>query len=1314
MIKPKFDASKPYEDLPNKGGYAIRTQGGFEYRKLLDTPLEEPKEIEVEVVEDRTRPNPFELDMTSYDKAKQNIDAILNYEEPNQPGLGEFGGALAIEAGYNMAGRVGGMGLGMLTGPAAPIAVPVLGFIGNGIGAFYGSIKAQEHLGLEVSYGRALLDTAISYNPFGTMAKGAKYATKYGKNLTTKTAQKLTTQKIISKGFENQVNTFAQATETIANKALSNQHLVRIGGNIGIGGTYGSFRQLGEDETRMGAIFQDALYSGALGELFKGGGKVVSKSAEKVKNLTVREFDEAIRRGDKHPTIIKNILDGNLTNKDSEFAKKLSRGIMSLKTQFSDQYEYIRLLSKEGGGNDYFRRNGVLSSTGDLDRPYQAFRLVRPLQERKKSIINKEVNLLNDATKQFSYKNSVSNDDFREDVSNLLYAKHLLDINKNVKSKKGEFASGTSNKRLKSIIANIESKPYFKDVQRVAVEVKGVSDQILKQAVETGMISKAAANNLRKKYPNYVPTHREINMGDIPNTKRTSYPINKSAPVSLQQRTKSKLKPGKRKSVFDNVRDANIDMIMKGEKNVAMNALARSLQLSKAGQLGVIKTVKLYDSKGNKIKDPYKSNGIPFNNSGKNFQIEVKDPLLLDTLRGMSIEKGAAMFNFAEFMTTTLSSLNKFQGAQLTGLSPDFQLANLFRDRGEAFFQAMSKMNTREAASLLNPKVLGEDIFGIIRGRMPNKKMTKIDSEYLLFQDSGGGNVSGLLSSSLNDLKGTLEGMNFNANKVGGNFNKNARSVFNGISMINDIFEQSSRFATFRAARKSGMTAKESALAARDSSFDPLQRGSKSNLLSAAYMFANPALQSTKNFFRRMDLTQPQNRKATTTMMTGWFSLNTMQNQWNDNVIGENWREEFKASLPDSYAEYTLNNHIIFANPFVGEGETKRKFIKLPVPYSQVPAKLITDGTSRLLFDERYRESGAASLLFGRTLDSIWSNMSPVPRGYIPTVMHNALGTMGVFVDENQFGQKIKRWTPPRSESGVPYTNKELKQIATAKDMVPVGFDDNMYGRFLIKATDYVNTVLSEDEATLMTPETLKFGFESYFPLLTKTSPKVLGDLSDLFNAISYGKVDTIDATKLTGLRRFFGELPISKASEILDVQANSKADTKEFFLASNDNKRDFKFLTSEYRKLQNNPKTEEKDVMLFNQKLLEMTEGRPKLNDKFLEYVQDYKIGVDTFAESSFKRLSAAKKAQKYVSHIKTLTVPGDPKQTQQNIGKFFEAMSELGGGLDAKNNNMFNEDIQKYMRIKMDLESNPAFQEMSPSQRQETIGTAFDRVKY
>ncbi len=111
--------------------------------------------------------------------------------------------------------------------------------------------------------------------------------------------------------------------------------------------------------------------------------------------------------------------------------------------------------------------------------------------------------------------------------------------------------------------------------------------------------------------------------------------------------------------------------------------------------------------------------------------------------------------------------------------------------------------------------------------------------------------------------------MNFNANKVGGNFNKNARSVFNGISMINDIFEQSSRFATFRAARKSGMTAKESALAARDSSFDPLQRGSKSNLLSAAYMFANPALQSTKNFFRRMDLTQPQNRKATTTMMTG-------------------------------------------------------------------------------------------------------------------------------------------------------------------------------------------------------------------------------------------------------------------------------------------------------------------------------------------------------------------------------------------------------------------------------------------------------------
>tara|TARA_R100001163_G_C5068470_1_gene208849 strand:- start:4951 stop:8859 length:3909 start_codon:yes stop_codon:yes gene_type:complete len=1302
MSKPAFDPSKPYEDLPDRGGYHVRKQGDFEYKKLKDDFSIEPKKTDtndVELYSGGTNPilQPFGGDMTQ---------AILNYEEPNQPDLFDFGGALAIEAGYNMAGRTGGMALGLLAGPAAPVAVPVLGFIGNGVGAFYGSLKAQEHLGLEVSYGRAFLDTIISYNPFGTLAKGARYANKYGKNLTTKTAQNLTSQKIISKNFENQVNTFAQASETLVNKALSNQHIVRVGGNIGIGGTYGSFRELGEGETRMGAIFQDGLYSGALGELFKGAGKLSGKSIEKVKGLTIREFDEAIKRGEKHPTIIKNILDGNLAAADNKFTETLTKGIISMKTQFSDQFEYIRLLSKEGGGNDYFRKDGILKSTGDFDKPYQAFRLIRPLQERKKSILNREVNLLNDAAKQFSYKNSVSTDDFKNHVSDLLYAKHMLDINNVARKSKGKsLGSGKSDDELKNVIKNIESMPEYSDIKKVADGVKGVSDQILDQAVSTGMISKRGADSLRKKFPNYVPLFKDVKVDDIPNTTRPVYPLSKKPAKALMPRVTADPN-SKLKSVFDNVRDANIDMIMKSEKNVALQALGKSMTISNVSStLGTVKPLKKFDAKGN--KKPIDADGIPYKENGKDMVIKVKDPLLLDTIRGMSIEKGVKMFSFGEAMVNVFATLNKFQGAQLTGLSPDFQLANLFRDRGESFFQAMAKMDTKQAASLLNPKVLGEDIFGIIRGRMPNKKMTAIDAEYKLFQDSGGGNVSGLLSSSLTDLKKSFDDMNFDTNKIGGNFNKNARAIFNGVSVINDVFEQSSRFATFRAARKSGMTAKEAALAARDSSFDPLLRGSKSNVISALYMFGNPALQSTKNFIRRMDLSQPQNRKATATMMTGWLSLNTMQNQWNNTIIGEDWREQYKDTLPDSYADYTLNNHIIFANPFIKEGETKRKYVKLPVPYSQVPMKIIADGVSRLAFDENYRSSGEVSLLFGKTFDSVFDNMSPIPRGFMPTVMHNALGTMGIYVDENQFGQKIQTWNPPFRPGGGEYTNKELKKIAKAKDMVPVGFDDNMYGRFLIKATDYINTVLKEDDVTMMTPETLKFGLESYFPLLTKTTPQVANDFNDLFNAIKYGKTETLDATKMTGLRRFFGDLPVSKASEILEVKANSAALDAEFFNARNDNARDYKFLTKEYSKLQNDPNAGENEAMLFNQKFLEMTKGRPDLEERVIEYTKVFKLGIDTFTERSFMNLSKAEKAQRYVEHIKVLKDPA-------KIGKFFEVMSELGGGPDIDNNKMWNQDIEKYMRIKMDLEKSPFFKDMSSSQRQETIKQAFDRVNY
>lgn len=1313
MSKPPFDPTQPYEDLPEENGYEVRLQNGFKYKRLKQDPIS----IDVEVVEEEptskrlfgsneTR-DPFQYDMGKDVDIQQQI---LNYEAPNQPDLGDYAGALAIETGYNMAGRAGGMVLGSFTGPAAPIAVPVFGFIGNGVGAFIGSIKAQEHLGMEVSYGRALLDTVISYNPFGSLAKGAKYATKTGTNTVTKIGSSLTAQKIMSKNFENQLNTFAQASETLVNKALSNQHITRVGGNAMIGATYGSFRELSDNETRMGAIFNDAMYSGVLGELMRGGGKVVTGSMNKVKNLTVKEFDEAIKRGDKHPTLIKNILDGNVKATDSEFAKKLSNTVVGLKTQLSDQFEYIKLLSKEGGGNDYFRKNGILNSDGDYDKPYQAFRLVRPLQERKKTIAGRQINVLKDAVKQFAFKNGVNKADFEKDLDTFVYAKHMLDLNKHGgKGKKGA-ASGIDSGRLASMILNIKNKPYFDDIQRVANEIQGVSRQILDQAVESGFISKQGAKELRTKYPNYVPMFKNVGKDDILNTSRPVFPLSKKGPASLIRKKENIEGKLELKPVLTNVRDSLNDMIMKGERNKAMQVLATSIAKNEAIGLGKVKNVFLRDKKGKKIDDPYGARGIPFSVNGKTKMIEVKDDMLLDTLRGMSLEKGIKMFSVQNFLLNTFATINKFQGAQLTGLNPDFQLANLFRDRGEAFFQAMAKMDTREAASLLNPKVLGQDMVTIIRSRMPNKKMNKDDAEYQLFLDSGAGNVSGLLSGTLADLRKGLDDMNIDAGKITGNFNKKARMMGNAITTINDIFEQSSRFATFRSARKSGMTVKEAALAARDSSFDPLLRGSKSNIISAAYIFANPALQSTKNFLRRMDLSRPENRKATATMMTGWFSLNTMQNQWNSSIIGDDWREKFMETLPEGYAEYTLNNHIVIANPFVEPGENIR-YVKLPVPYSQVPAKLLTDGTSRLIFDEKYRTSGDASLLFGKTVSSMFDNMSPVPRGFMPTVYHNAAGTLGLLgIDENVFGGNIKTWTPPLKDNGVPYTNKELKEIAKAKDMVPVGFDDDAYGRFLIKATDYVNTVLKQDDMTMITPETLKFGFDTYFPLITKTGFNAYEDLNNLFNAAKYGKgAKDLDFTKMTGVRRFFGELPISKMEQVLEINANSEALDQEFFQAKNDNKRDYKFLTKEYVKLQNNPNTTEEDAILFNQKLLEMTKGRPQLEERFLKFTKQYQSGVDTFTERSFMELPAHKKAQRYVEHLSKLKDP-------QKIGTFLQGIVELGGGEEAYedgSNKMLNPDIQKYMRIVMDMENSPFFQEMSAAQRQEALKAAFKAIK-
>ena len=122
------------------------------------------------------------------------------------------------------------------------------------------------------------------------------------------------------------------------------------------------------------------------------------------------------------------------------------------------------------------------------------------------------------------------------------------------------------------------------------------------------------------------------------------------------------------------------------------------------------------------------------------------------------------------------------------------------------------------------------------------------------------------------------------------------------------------------------------------------------------------------------------------------------------------------------------------------------------------------------------------------------------------------------------------------------------------------------------------------------------------------------------------------------------------------------------------------------------------------------MTKGRKEFRDRVIEYTEQYNSGVDTFTERSFLNLPAHKKAQRYVDHINK--IGGD----QKKFNKFLESIVQLGGGqkkFEEGNNKMLNADIEKYMRIILNLQNSQVFQDMSPAQRQESIKAAFKATK-
>ena len=738
---------------------------------------------------------------------------------------------------------------------------------------------------------------------------------------------------------------------------------------------------------------EELASAGLSGAVLGGGlgitGEAFSKAYSKFGGMPTRRLTEAFKIGDPDAKLL--VERTEMTGK--EYAEMLPNNFNDLKLGISDAYsdEMIRarVLQDVVAGGQIKQKDAPLKVKSDESDFYMQRRLssqhIAEKAEEAQKLIELDGDFLMAKAQQLGSQPEV----LSRSVNEYLYAKHGIAYNKANKSKfEGDGAAGRSTQEFNDIINRFESQGLNTQLKESIELRRDLSKRILNTLEGGGLISKVDANNLRKKFPDYVPLNRIMETDELADVVSSV-----SGRAGRYETTSSGIRRAKGSElevddIYKNVFDNLINATQRAEVNKANQAFVRLIRDNPATAGGIAKVTKPIVKETKLVKDTsdeanalralgkkvppkkvpvYKDaekNTLTVFENGKPLHIEITDPKLAAALKGTNKQQ-------VQGILKTAMSVNRFLGGLYTRFNPEFVVPNLVRDRSEAFVNSMANMQLGKAAKLLNPvTAFNDDIRTIRRNLLGNKaqkgtRQSELDDIYEEFVEAGG-RTGGLGLSTIQDI-------NDNLKKLSGKINQptksKAKDFNNWVNRVNEYFENATRFAVYRNGRAGGMTKDQAAFAARNSSFDPNLQGSQGDSLRALYLFSNPAIQGAKNFLRSM-----KKPVVATSVMATLASTSYTLDRWNSH-IDEDWREK----IP----EFKINKHMTIVRGKNPDGSLD--YFSIPIGYSMVPFKIAADYGQRIMFGDD--ENIDAKSVAGELSKSIIDSYNPMGGSPIPTVL---------------------------------------------------------------------------------------------------------------------------------------------------------------------------------------------------------------------------------------------------------------------------------------------------------------------------------------
>lgn len=597
-----------------------------------------------------------------------------------------------------------------------------------------------------------------------------------------------------------------------------------------------------------------------------------------------------------------------------------------------------------------------------------------------------------------------------ERLSNTLrwYEGQLVNIEKEMERvlNQKELTSGMTDKQAAGVMKQTRLDGLDKVFGRMAAKY---IDRMLKERLDVllneGLITQDEYNNVAI-YKYYVPLKYKNTDGDLQEL-LDAYTAMRSSngfdirgtelPFVTGMETGTSIHPILAAAFNETL--AAYDRVERNKVSVSLLEMAERFPNENIWEVNKEVKKRVFDKKTGTIKEAddwwarNQANVIAAKRDGKTFFVTLRDPGLIEAMKGLGVENINKYVRALRVFIRTLAQL-------YTTWSPEFILTNFARDWQQAIVSASTDMSKESARRIaMNSH---KAVRGILAANFPNRypwllgKENEYTKAYSEFKEAGG-KVGFFGMRGIEDMHKDLLRELSTSGAV--RTLRGARRLGDYISSINEATENGIRLATYVEARRVGASKDVAASLAKNVTVNFNRRGDGSGLMGAFYLFFNAGVQGVNRFFRSMQTPAGQRMAAMTVGVS--FLLHTYTRA----IMGE---DDDGEDLYDKVSPFINGRHWVI-------GYAEGKYATIPMPYGFGVWGQLGKELEHLVFagDDR---SKAATESAARMLSGLTTHFSPVgetsfdqgayamARPLIPTVIEPFAD---ILANETYWGGKV-------------------------------------------------------------------------------------------------------------------------------------------------------------------------------------------------------------------------------------------------------------------------------------------------------------------